>query len=110
MSPRDFTYWLQGYFELSDKFGKENQLNVIDFECIRKHIKIVRVNYPNDKFMNMLENAVELVWADTCSKDLLDNLRNIIDAQFEHVFDKEDKNQPQLQAIHNYDNNKTYRC
>lgn len=37
MNPRDFCYWLQGYFEV----GKSSDLSKEQVEVIRKHLRLV---------------------------------------------------------------------
>lgn len=37
MTPRDFCYWLQGYFELT----KHNRVTPGQIECIKNHLNMV---------------------------------------------------------------------
>lgn len=44
MSPRDFTYWLQGYFELRDSDKSQtpnNSLTMEQIKVIKKHLEYV---------------------------------------------------------------------
>jgi hypothetical protein len=37
MTSRDFCYWLQGFFELSEEVGMSN----VQTECVKKHLSLV---------------------------------------------------------------------
>lgn len=41
MTSRDFCYWLQGFFEISDGHEKINELSEKQIDLIRKHLSLV---------------------------------------------------------------------
>ena len=41
MTARDFAYWLQGYFEITNLIHGTATLNPSQVECIKKHLEMV---------------------------------------------------------------------
>lgn len=44
MSPQEFCYWLQGFFELRDDHGGPTSISAAQAECIQKHLALVFEN------------------------------------------------------------------
>jgi hypothetical protein len=69
MTPRDFCYWLQGYFELTGD-GRNGIVECLSFEqkeIILKHIELVKVtpgHYDSRmvSFLGWMESAIESGW------------------------------------------------
>lgn len=103
MTPRDFCYWLQGYFELDG--SNWNSPDVL--EIVLKHLELVKAT-PGDydsnmiSFLGWLESAIEF---EASQEKVQEKLSSI----FEHVIDKNTPGNSYLQnQIHNPDN--TMRC
>ena len=88
MTPRDFCYWLQGYFELAGAIVVANR-NVLWTDDIRtivlKHIALVKAtpgNYSSElqHFIGWLESAIEFNAPVGLIKEKLNSI-------FEHVID-----------------------
>jgi hypothetical protein len=85
MTPINFAYWLQGYFELSDEIVEGVSLPLKVRVLISQHIDMCKAtpgNY-NSKlvgFLGWMESAIEFTATSDSIRKKLDNL-------FEHVID-----------------------
>ncbi|MGG6281863.1 hypothetical protein ACQ4M3_09855 [Leptolyngbya sp. AN03gr2] len=82
MTPIDFAYWLQGYFELS---GSNVQWDHYIQATVSEHIELVKVtpgNYDSRmvQFIGWLESAIEF-------KAPVSTIRLKLNEIFEHVID-----------------------
>lgn len=59
MTPENFTYWLQGYFELSDS----NNLSKEQVEVIKEHLALV-LSKQTTKFVK--KDLFDIVDVETC--------------------------------------------
>jgi hypothetical protein len=104
MTPRDFAYWLQGYFELTEAFTKELQESHWQAKETQKivlaHIDLVKVtpgNYDSRMvaFIGWLESCLEFGGSYTKVKVKLSDI-------FSHVIDPNTPGNSQLQnQVHN---------
>jgi hypothetical protein len=103
MTPRDFCYWLQGYFEISKAAGlNSNDGNMLDaYDCIKAHLNVVRNTRGNfnpklKEFMVWMDFALEFNATMVKISEKLDDI-------FLHVIDKEDIDDgSQLEAHQQY--------
>ena len=82
MTPENFAFWLQGYFELTDGHGWNSDPVI---KCIRMHIEMVKVtrgNYDSRlvNFIGWMESALEFKADKQVVKDKIHSI-------FEHVID-----------------------
>lgn len=85
MKPENFFYWLQGYFELSDKY----QLSSSQVGCILRHIDLVRNTPGNEKLPERIVQ-IETLLSVFDSLDAIETTNKIqewIHAEFFHVID-----------------------
>jgi len=103
MSPHDFFYWLQGFFELT---GPESQaLTDQQLNCIVSHIDLVRAHGTLDERtikISMVIDGIIAGWIDRSrgTKAVVD----LVAQQFAHVIDPKaggPERQEHLNAIHN---------
>ena len=106
MTPRDFVYWLQGYFELSNV----PVIGDAQVECIQKHIALVRTTEPQDVIVGTIENLLRV------TRDVA-IIQTVVGAYFQHVIDPQHPDQDAANAAHfstSYTkpqvNNALYRC
>lgn len=99
MTPRDFCYWLQGYFELTDMLdGPITELTVEQTQSVINHLRLVHKCNPKldiknkcNGFMYVLKGFFES-HTDTNSKffladEDLEYVRDMLEEIFEHVID-----------------------
>lgn len=106
MTPRDFVYWLQGYFELSNV----PVIGDAQVECIQRHIALVRTTEPQDVIVGTIENLLRV------TRDVA-IFQTVVGAYFQHVIDPEHPDQDAANAAHftGYSgkfnpNDTVYRC
>lgn len=104
MTPRDFFYWLQGYFELGTSGTHLDALDARQAECIIRHAALVEA--PTERVIEtrtmarMLKNSPSPEIAATMTTDL----REIVASEFLHVIDPQDGDaakQAALNKAHN---------
>lgn len=123
MSPQDYFYWLQGYFELTDNHDAQGigGLGVFtpwQVACIIKHDDLVAAQQPRGEAMIKIRAVLDMM-----SDQLIDpaagttRIRSIVAATFEHFIDPAAGGsdvQEKLNAIHSprppQGNGPAYRC
>lgn len=107
MSPQDFFYWLQGFFELSlDENSPPVALSDSQIRCIIRHDRLVATSSGDGRGEQMIKIGVML-------ELMLDNaidrvkgteaVRRMVAHQFQHVIDPkagDDAQQAKLNTIH----------
>lgn len=108
MTPTNFAYWLQGYFELSDTMpGGVIKLSGAQVTTIKRHLKLVRETAKKRKkgvepFILWIDTAIDVaVEAKMDSEMLTALLRKKMADTFIHVIDpKYGKHKEELLAVH----------
>ena len=98
MTPRDFAYWLQGFFELQSD-PKQN-LTPKQVQTINSHIALVN----EEGGANYLTMTIGALLAGSEAGGLSNTapIRAVLSAHFEHVIDPQSKGeQSHLNSIHN---------
>lgn len=113
MTPRDFCYWLQGYFEISDSRYFKNDRQVL---CLRKHLEMcIKYMEMNQEARDQNPRAAEFVsttnqvlsytnWERDSINALLDKVSTRLNSVFKHEIDMsmgDDGVQHELNIIHN---------
>ncbi len=95
MSPNEFAYWLQGYFELSN-FSTGGKLTLSQVEIVQRHIALVRTLHPNDVLCLKVEVALQV--ANELDRAAL--VQKLLADQFEHVIDPQHPDPKAADAAH----------
>lgn len=102
MTPQDFAYWLQGYFEIFEASEKVPEWDSKTRSCVRKHLELVDAATVGHsmyderllRFLGWMEAALDGSVAVHIIKRKLNDI-------FEHVVDPSVQgNQQQLNQIH----------
>ena len=120
MNPRDFAFWLQGFYELNISCGKDYQFTVEQIKLILKHIELVKAymrdrkkirsgDYTHDKaqFVFWLEGVLA-----ASGSNVYQLVQTRLSHLFEHVIDKEiSGDQDEFNSIHgSAPDGELYRC
>lgn len=121
MSPQDYFYWLQGYFELTDNhdvpkgIGGQGVFTPWQVKCIIKHDDLVAAQQPRGEAMIKIRTVLDMI-ADQLidPKAGTEKVRAIVADTFEHVIDPKAGGadvQAKLSGIHHGGSSgAVYRC
>lgn len=100
MTNREFMYWLQGYFELSDEQAPRPALTVEQVMVIRNHLNLVRkVEKKLEEFPSWLEGFLDS--HEGLTAEATDKIKVKLASVFKHEIDPSYKgDQVELNKIH----------
>jgi hypothetical protein len=93
MTPRDFAYWLQGYFEIDAAGTVENALTLsaAQRECVLRHAALVYTTHPADPLVRSIEAVLEKA---------PEAVPLLLSSYFVHVVDPQHPEPAKANAIH----------
>lgn len=102
MKSRDFVYWHQGFFELTNA----KIINSKQFDLIKKHLALVFANVEKDNseafsFCQWLNGCFDIIETKTFNIKQVNIIREKLNAVFEHEIDPLFTNREKLEKIHN---------
>jgi hypothetical protein len=120
MTPQDFMYWLQGFFELTNNddlpkgIGGAGVFTPWQVECVLKHSALVAANHKRGDAMLKIDTVLEMMRDKVVDPKVgTEKVRAIVAHAFEHVIDPKaggPEEQARLNRIHGAPSGVTYRC